>query len=284
MAIKTTGKIMPIKLISEAEKQNVQQNEQPRHGYAGNPFIAQRKAVEANLKNVKKIIAIHSGKGGVGKSTFAVNLAASLAKMGFKVGLLDADVDCPSCHKLLGINKRVKIENKLFQPVEAHGLKVLSVGNMVEDNSKANVMRGPIMFKLVFEMLANTDWNNLDYLLIDLPPGTGDNPLTVMQICPLYGLIIVTQPQSLAIVDAQKSANMASMMNIPVIGLVENMAGDIFGNSDLDKVAESLHTISLGSVPLKKNIRESSEKGVPAVFEDEELLKIFKTIIQNAAI
>jgi ATP-binding protein involved in chromosome partitioning len=281
---------MPIQIISEPEKEpeknNIQKNEksEARQNHTGNPFIAQRKAVEDNLKYVKKIIAIHSGKGGVGKSTFAVNLAATLTKLGFKVGLLDADVDCPSCYKLLNINKRVKIENKLFQPIDAYGIKVLSIGNMVENETKANVMRGPIMFKLVFEMLANTNWNNLDYLLIDLPPGTGDNPLTIMQICPLYGLIIVTQPQSLAIVDAQKSANMASTMNIPVIGLVENMAGDIFGTADLDKISESLHTISLGSIPLKKNIRESSEKGVPAVFEDKELLEIFKTIIQNAAI
>ena len=277
--------MMPIQIIPEESPRPVQRPNMQRAEKMANPFEAQRKLAESNLKDVGKVIAVHSGKGGVGKSTFAVNLAATLSHAGFSVGLIDADVDCPSCHKLLGVAERVEADSEgRLQPLLSHGIKFLSVGNMVESENSANIMRGPIMFKLISEMLCKADWGKLNYLLIDLPPGTGDNPLTIMQIAPLYGLIIVTQPQEVALVDARKSANMAGRMNVPVIGLVENMSGEVFGEGGAEKTAGQLEKIYLGSVPLQKNIRELSDKGIPAVLEDEKLLGIFKNIIQEAAI
>lgn len=275
---------MPIELKAETPK-HVPQGEQTPRQMGGNPFQQQRNLVEQNLKDVGKIIAIHSGKGGVGKTTFAVNLAASLAKMGFKVGLIDADVDCPSCHKMMGESKRVFAdEHQILRPLEAHGLKFLSVGNMVSDENSANIMRGPIMFKLISEMLYKADWGKLDYLIIDLPPGTGDNPLTIMQIAPLFGLIIVSQPPEVALVDARKSANMAERLNVPVIGIVENMSGEIFGKGNTEKTAEKLRTIFLGSIPLQKEFTKYSDEGIPIVLKDEKIFQKFKEIIREAAI
>ncbi len=285
---------MPIKLTEEPHTQNgktdargsiVASRPERKPAAQQNPFEAQRKLVQENLSGVGKVIAVHSGKGGVGKSMFAVNLAATLAKKGFKAGLVDADVDCPSCHKMLGKTERVFAdERQRLKPLESCGIKVLSVGNMVESEDSANIMRGPIMFKLISEMLYKADWGKLDYLIIDLPPGTGDNPLTIMQICPLYGLIIVTQPQEVALVDARKSADMSKRMNVPVIGIVENMSGDVFGTGGAESTAQKLEMNFLGSIPLQKNIRELSDKGVPPVLEDAALYKKFAEIIQEAAI
>src|SRR3989344_4078338 len=239
--------------------------------------------VAENLKGVKKVFAVHSGKGGVGKTTFAVNLAAALARKGFKVGLVDADVDCPSVHSFLGLKGRV-LANDVgrIMPKEAFGIKVLSAGSMVSDSDEAKVMRGPVMFTLIFEMLSKAEWGELDYLVIDLPPGTGDNPLTVMQIAPLNGMIIVTQPMEIALTDARKSANMAKKLGVKVLGIVENMSGEIFGEGGGEKTAEKLEVKFLGSIPLKKNVRELSDKGVPAVLEDNELLETFNGIIAEA--
>ncbi|MCR4335987.1 MAG: Mrp/NBP35 family ATP-binding protein [archaeon] len=262
---------MPIELNSKSEPQKLQ-----------NPFAQVKALVRENLKAVKKIIAVHSGKGGVGKTTFCVNLAASFAKQNFSVGLIDADVDCPSVNKMLGKNERVLTnEKQMLQPLEAHGIKFLSVGNMVDSENSAQIMRGPIMFKLISEMLYKTNWGSLDYLIIDLPPGTGDNPLTVMQIASLDGLIIVTQPMEVALVDAKKSADMAKRLEVPVIGIVENMSGEIFGEGTVKKIGSEIKF--LGSIPLQKNIREFSDKGVPVVLEDEKLFSIFEGIIKGIA-
>ena len=207
----------------------VQSNSGPS-AQPANPFAAQRAKVEKNLGNVKKAIAVHCGKGGVGKSTFAVNLAVALSKGGKKVGLLDADVDCPSCHALMGMRGRALLDDEQrIVPLSAHNVKFLSAGNMVDDANSANIMRGPIMFKLISDMLSNAAWGGLDYLVIDLPPGTGDNPLTIMQLVPLHGIIIVTQPQEICLTDAKKSANMAKRMGVKVLGVVENMSGSVFG-------------------------------------------------------
>src|SRR3989344_5862662 len=138
---------------------------------------------------------------------------------------------------------------------------------MVSDSDEAKVMRGPVMFTLIFEMLSKAEWGELDYFIIDLPPGTGDNPLTVMQVAPLYGLIVVTQPQEIALADARKSVDMAKRMNVPVIGIVENMAGEVFGNGGAQRAALVLQQNFLGSIPLQKNIREFSDTGVPAVLK-----------------
>ncbi len=270
---------MPISILPD-QPQNTTSPQQ-----SGNPFKEVRSRVEENLKGVKKVIAVHSGKGGVGKSTFAVNLAAALTKLGFAVGLVDADVDCPSCHKMLGNSGRVFAdERQRLQPVGAHSIKFLSVGNMVESEDNANIMRGPIMFKLVSEMLYKADWGNIDYLIVDLPPGTGDNPLTVMQIAPLAGLIIVTQPQEVALVDARKSADMAKRMGVKVIGVVENMSGEVFGEGGAEKIANKLGTKFLGAITLSKTIRECSDRGMPAVLIEKPLFEAHIKIIRAAEI
>lgn len=268
---------MPIELVTDSPKPK---QERATQRPQGNPFQGVRNQVEENLKAVGKIIAVHSGKGGVGKSAFAVNLAAALAMKGMNVGLVDADVDCPSCHKMLGNTGRVYAnEEQRLMPLESHGIKFISVGNMVESEDSANIMRGPIMFKLISEMLYKAEWGDLDYLIIDLPPGTGDNPLTVMQITPLTGLVIVTQPQEVALVDARKSASMAKRMNVPIIGVVENMSGEVFGYGGGKETAEKLGVKFLGSIPLNKKIRECGDKGVPAVKENKEILSLFDSII-----
>ncbi len=258
---------------------------QPQKPRPANPFQAVKEQAIANLKGVKKVIAVHSGKGGVGKSTFAVNLASTLAQSGSAVGLIDADVDCPSCHKLLGNSGRVFADEKQrLRPLQSHGIKFLSVGNMVDSEDSANIMRGPIMFKLISEMFYKAEWGELDYLIVDLPPGTGDNPLTVMQIAPLAGMIIVTQPQEVALVDARKSANMSKRMDVPVLGIVENMSGEVFGSGGAELTAKKLGIKFLGSIPLKKTVRESSDAGMPAVLQDGEILESYKKIIKNAEI
>ncbi|MCR4368763.1 MAG: Mrp/NBP35 family ATP-binding protein [archaeon] len=266
---------MPIELVAE----NRTPKPQPKPQNV-NPFAQQRALVEKNLSQVKKIVAIHSGKGGVGKTTFAVNFAAALAIGGKKVGLIDADVDCPSCHKMLGLTGRVMADaNQRLVPMNAHGIKVLSVGNMVEGENSANIMRGPIMFKLISEMLYKANWGELDFLIIDLPPGTGDNPLTIMQIAPLDGMIIVTQPQGVALVDAMKSANMAKRLGVPVLGVVENMSGEVFGEGGAKNAANELSVPFFGSIPLDKRFREHSEAGEPAVI-DKEIFARFSKVIQ----
>ncbi len=278
---------MPIQIFpGEADFGSVKraQRQSPQAAQA-NPFETQRNLVKKNLENVNKVIAVHSGKGGVGKSFFAVNLASGLAQSGFKAGLIDADVDCPSCHKLLGKTERIFADGlQRLQPLEAHGIKFISVGNMVENEDSAQIMRGPIMFKLISEMLYKANWGTLDYLIIDLPPGTGDNPLTIMQIAPLHGLIVVTQPQEVALVDARKSADMARRMGINVLGLVENMSGEIFGTGGAKAAAEKLGIKFLGTIPLQKNIREFSDKGIPAVTVDKSLLEIFEKISDSAGL
>ncbi len=275
---------MAIKL-TETSGGTPQARPQPRQETRPNPFQAQRDMVEKNLVGIGKIIAVHSGKGGVGKSFFAVNLAAALAKQGFGVGLVDADVDCPSCHKMLGNAERVFAdESGRLRPLEGHRVKFLSVGNMVAGDGTAQIMRGPIMFKLISEMLYKADWGKLEYMIVDLPPGTGDNPLTVMQVAPLYGLIIVTQPQEVALADARKSIDMAKRMGVPVIGVVENMSGEVFGTGGAEKMCEKLQQNFLGTIPLKREAREFSDKGVPAALADGEIGEIFNSIIAGAGI
>ncbi|MEM4630006.1 MAG: P-loop NTPase, partial [Candidatus Diapherotrites archaeon] len=182
-----------------------------------------------------------------------------------------------------GINDRVLVnEFGRFIPLTtSFGLKVISVGNMVESNSIANIMRGPIMFKLIFDMLSKTEWQNLDFLIIDLPPGTNDNPLTIMQLVNLDGLIIVTQPQKAALFDAEKSFDMAKKMNVRVLGVVENMSSEIFGQGTAREIASKYRIPFLGTILLDKRIRETSDKGLPAVLEYQDLLENFEVIIKN---
>jgi ATP-binding protein involved in chromosome partitioning len=250
-----------------------------------------RKQTEELLKNVKNIIAVGSGKGGVGKSTVAVNLAIALAHMGAKVGLLDADIYGPSIPMMLGLkNDRPRIIERdgknWIIPIEKFGLKVLSIGFFV-DQSKALIWRGPMISSALKQLLAEAIWDELDYMVIDLPPGTGDIPLTLIQNFPLTGAIIVSTPQEMAITDVRKAADMfnTEAIRIPIIGLVENMSYFvppdmpdkkyyIFGKSGCAKLAADLSIPLLGQIPIVTAISDAGDQGSPVATGKNSLVTL----------
>ena len=242
--------------------------------------------VRAILSNVKHIIAVASGKGGVGKSTVTSNLAAGLAKMGYKVGLVDADIYGPSVPTMFdvvgarpqGIEKDGKT---LIQPIESYGVKLLSIG-FFSDPDQAVVWRGPMATKALNQMFKDADWGDLDFMIVDLPPGTGDVHLTMVQNVPLTGVIIVSTPQEVALADARKGINMFRMesLKVPVLGIVENMAWFtpeelpdnkyfIFGQDGAKNLAEQMDVPLMAQLPLIQSIREAGDVGRPAVLQDD---------------
>ncbi|CCK76981.1 conserved hypothetical protein [Oleispira antarctica RB-8] len=253
--------------------------------------------VEA-ISKVKNIIAVASGKGGVGKSTTSVNLAISLAKDGAKVGLLDADIYGPSQGLLMGIAQGTRpatIDNKWFVPIEAHGVKTMSMAYLTTDDTPM-VWRGPMVSGALMQILTQTAWGELDYLIIDMPPGTGDIQLTLSQKFPVAGSVIVTTPQDIALLDAKKGIEMFRKVNIPVLGIVENMsihicsncghAEHIFGENGGQKIADQYDTQLLGSLPLSKFIREQSDAGVPVVVEQEnsDVALMYRNLARTVAV
>ncbi len=233
------------------------------------------------LAQVKNIVAVASGKGGVGKSTTTVNLAIALAKDGARVGLLDADIYGPSQGLMLGVAEGTRpetIDNKWFVPIEAHGVSSMSMAYLVTEDTPM-VWRGPMVAGALVQILNQTRWGELDYLLIDMPPGTGDVQLTLSQKYPVSGAVIVTTPQDIALADAKKGVEMFRKVNIPVLGMVENMsmhicsqcghAEPIFGTDGADRLAETYQTRVLGSLPLATYIREQSDAGTPVVAVDD---------------
>ena len=231
------------------------------------------------LKTVKNIIAIASGKGGVGKSSTTVNLALALSKEGAKVGILDADIYGPSQPKMLGImEQKLKTEKgKTLNPIMSRGLQVMSIGFLV-DSMTPIIWRGPMVTGALEKLLKDTNWNNLDYLLVDLPPGTGDVQLTLAQKIPVTGAIIVTTPQDIALLDAQKGLKMFEKVNIPIIGIVENMAThicskcgneeNIFGKDGGLKISKEHNVDLLGRLPLDIDIRKDLDEGIPSVIRN----------------
>ncbi len=232
--------------------------------------------VSSAVKGVKNIIAVTSGKGGVGKSTTAVNLALAIAKSGGKVGLLDADIYGPSVPLMFGKTKAKPVvrDNKWMQPIEAHGIATHSIGYLV-DEADAAIWRGPMASKALAQLLNETEWPDLDYLVIDMPPGTGDIQLTLAQQIPVTGAVIVTTPQDLALADARKGAAMFAKVDVPVIGLVENMSyhicshcGEkehIFGVGGAQTLAAEFGLSLLAQIPLHIDMREDIDAGVPTV-------------------
>ncbi len=224
------------------------------------------------IPGIRKLIAVASGKGGVGKSTVAVNLAVALAKAGQAVGLLDADIYGPSVPTLLGITGRARLEDKRIQPEVAHGIKALSMGMMTDPN-KAIVWRGPMASSALVQMVENSDWGVLDVLVIDLPPGTGDIQLTMAQKLKPDGAVIVSTPQDLALIDARRAIAMFGEVNVPVLGMVENMSGylcphcgeasDPFGHGGAESEAARCGVPFLGRVPLDIALRLASDAGRP---------------------
>src|SRR5918996_813731 len=232
------------------------------------------------LPGVKNILAIASGKGGVGKTTVSVNLALTLAKTGAKVGLLDADIYGPSIPLMLGLKNAPEVINNKIEPVLAQGVKVISMGFFYEQSQQAGIYRGPIVAGIVKQFLTDVNWGELDYLIIDLPPGTGDAPLTIAQTIPITGILIVTTPQDVAMNVAVKAIGMFNKLNVPIVGVVENMSYlqcphcneqiSLFGKGGGKKISEDFGLPFIGEVPLHPGIRESSDVGKPTVISEPE--------------
>ena len=256
------------------------------HGHESkNPFDEQ-----SPIGGVKNIIAVASGKGGVGKSTFSVNLAITLAKQGKKVGLLDADLYGPSIPMMMGINKRPDLtsSNKIV-PLEKFGIKLMSLGFLIPDDAPA-IWRGPVVMQVITQFLKDVEWGEIDFLVVDLPPGTGDIQLTLVQTVPINFAIVVSTPQDISLIDAKKALAMFDKVNVPVFGLVENMSyficphcnkrSDIFKHGGAKAAAEKLGVNFLGEIPIVEEICELSDKGEPIMTKDihPEVQSVFNKI------
>ena len=252
------------------------------------------KQKETILPNVRNTIAIASGKGGVGKSTVAVNLAVALARDGARVGLVDADVYGPSIPLMMGINDKPTLTRNRINPLENYNVKVMSIGFLV-DPMQAVIWRGPMASGAIRQFMTDVNWGELDYLLFDLPPGTGDIQLTLVQTIPLSGAVIVTTPQDISLADARKGLVMFQKVNVPVLGIIENMSyyicshcghrEEIFSYGGGQKTANELGVPFLGEIPIYTNIRISGDIGKPLVVSepDSEHGKIIQTIARNTA-
>ena len=240
------------------------------HGHAHGHGPAQ-----AGIPGVDAVIAVASGKGGVGKSTTAVNLALGLRDLGLKVGVLDADIYGPSLPKLLAIKEKPQtIDGKRLKPIERYGLSVMSIGFLIDEETPM-IWRGPMVMSAITQMLREVEWGKLDVMVVDMPPGTGDAQLTMAQQVPLKGAVIVSTPQDLALIDARRGIAMFKRVNVPVLGIVENMSyflcpecntrSDIFGHGGAHHEAERQGVPFLGEVPLHMTIREKSDAGLPVV-------------------
>jgi ATP-binding protein involved in chromosome partitioning len=246
------------------------------------------------IPEVRHVVAVASGKGGVGKSTVAANLAIALAQLGHKVGLLDSDIYGPSVPIMFGITERPFVEGNRILPFEKFGVKVMSLGFILETDTPV-IWRGPMVMRAIEQMLGDVEWRQLDYLILDLPPGTGDAQLTVTQKVPLAGAVIVTTPQDVALVDARKGLAMFRKVNVPVIGIIENMssfvcphcgeATDIFKKGGGRRTAELLGTPFLGAVPLDPEVVEGGDRGVPIVVArpDGPHAQVFRQLAESVA-
>jgi len=253
-----------------------------------------------NLSNIKHKIAVLSGKGGVGKTTVATNLAAALAEKGYKVGLLDADIHGPNVAKMLGgegSKLHVNPETEMIEPYtpdEIPNLKVVSISFLLPDSDQPVVWRGPLKHQAIKQFLAEVNWGELDYLIVDLPPGTGDEVLSITNLIkPLDGFVIVSTPQEVALLDTRKSINFAKMVKAPVLGLIENMSGlicphcgkliDVFKSGSGEKTAQELGIEFLGKIPMEPKVVEAGDKGKPVVIAepDSPSAKAIKEIVEK---
>jgi ATP-binding protein involved in chromosome partitioning len=231
------------------------------------------------ITGVKHVVAVASGKGGVGKSTVAANLAAALQQRGLKAGLCDCDIYGPSIALMFGASQEqpMATSDNTIVPIERYGIKLMSMGSLLDDNSPA-ILRGPMVTRATQQFLRQVDWSGLEYLILDLPPGTGDIQLTIVQTVALSGAVIVTTPQEVALIDARKASAMFAKVNVPVLGLVENMSFfvspsdgkryDIFGSGGGKREAARLQVPLLGEVPIDVATREAGDRGMPVVLED----------------
>ena len=258
----------------------------------------QAHSVQKSLKpmeNIKNVIAVASGKGGVGKSTTAVNLALALSAEGAMVGILDADIYGPSQPRMLGVSGQPEsVDGKTLEPMQGHGLQAMSIGFLIDEETPM-IWRGPMVTQALEQLLNDTQWRNLDYLIVDLPPGTGDVQLTLAQKIPVSGAIIITTPQDIALLDARKGLKMFEKVEVPVLGVVENMSihicsecgheEPIFGSGGGEKMAKDYEVDLLGQLPLDINIRKQADGGEPTVnaMPDSRVTEIYKDIARKAA-
>jgi len=240
-----------------------------------------RGLVDAPIRNA---IAVGSGKGGVGKSTVAVNLAVALARSGARVGLMDADIYGPNIPTMMGIEKLPPATQEKLVPAEAHGVKVMSMGFLVKPGQPL-IWRGAMLHSAIRQFLTDVDWGELDYLIVDLPPGTGDAPLTLAQSFPLSGAIIVTLPQSVSLEDANRGLGMFRTLEVPLLGVIENMVGDVFGQGGGEALAKAADIPFLGSVPMNGFVRLAGDQGQPVIIAqpDSDAAKAIQAIAETVA-
>ncbi len=293
----------PAKTVLESTRAAVAQHLKALPGVGGVTVTVSSKivahAVQRGVKlvpNIKNIIAVASGKGGVGKSTVAVNLALALAAEGASVGMLDADIYGPSQPTMLGIGGRPESrDGKSIEPMEGHGIQAMSIGFLI-DTETPMVWRGPMVTQALEQLLNETRWRDIDYLVVDLPPGTGDIQLTLAQRVPVTGAVIVTTPQDIALLDARKGLKMFEKVNIPILGIVENMSlhictkcgheSHIFGEGGAQRMASDHKVEVLGQVPLDIRIREQADSGKPTVVADpgSRIAEIYRAIARRVAV
>ena len=239
----------------------------------------QKRAVSETLSRIRYKIGVYSGKGGVGKTTVAVNLAVTLANDGASVGILDVDIDCPNVIRAMKVAEAPTVgEDKKMIPPERFGVKVMSMGFFQQNEEEAIIWRGPMIHNAINQLLQSTAWGELDYLVIDLPPGTSDAPLTVMQTLDMDGFVVVTTPQELAKIDAIRSVNMIKKLRIDVLGVVENFSGEIFGSGAGEELASHLEIPFLGRIEMRADYRDTSR---PTVLGNNAVLDEYRAIAKE---
>ena len=239
----------------------------------------QKKAIADSLSEIRHKIGVYSGKGGVGKTTVAVNLAVTLAQQGAKVGILDVDIDCPNVIRAMRVAEPPTVgETNRMIPPEQFGVSVMSMGFFQQNENEATIWRGPMIHNAINQILQTTIWGSLDYLIMDLPPGTSDAPLTIMQALTIDGFVVVTTPQDLAKVDATRSINMIKTMRVDVLGVVENFSGDIFGSGAGEELAQELDLAFLGRTEMRADYKDVSR---PTVLTSKAVRDEYRQIAQS---
>jgi ATP-binding protein involved in chromosome partitioning len=279
-----------------AKEQNAEPLPEPKQPGAASPAAKPKQAAipqSEPIQGVGKVIAVASGKGGVGKSTVAVNLALGLRDQGYRVGVLDIDIYGPSLPTLLGLMNRPSVSERRIVPLQTQGLRIMSLGFLMEDDTPV-IWRGPIVTGIIRQFLRDVDWSGLDYLIVDMPPGTGDAQLALAQTVPVDGAVIVTTPSKLALIDAARGLEMFRTLNIDVLGIVENMSKfvspsgeefQIFGEGGVEEEAERLNTRVLASIPLDPAVRQGGDEGSPVVASapDSQAAQDFASLAEAVA-
>ncbi|MDP8011880.1 MAG: P-loop NTPase [Thermoplasmata archaeon] len=248
------------------------------------PILQQNTKLEQRMKNIKYKILVMSGKGGVGKTTVSVNLAVALSLKGYKVGLLDSDLHGPDVPMMLGLNKEQLVgDDQGILPIEySPTLKVISIGNMLPEEDAPVIWRGSLKHKALQQFLEEVQWGELDFLIVDLPPGTGDEPLSIVQLIKdVTGIVIVITPQEVALLDAKKAINFSKHLNVKILGIIENMAGYVFGTGGGEKAANKYQVPFLGRIPMDPSIVKAGDDGEPFILKESEASRSFSEIVEK---